>query len=158
MSPIYFSRLLLILALCATAACGAKPESNSGGDAYRHVAAPMVLDDWNDGQLAYGEGDRTDWKKFELDQAAKVYLTLSVDKEDSGVELACYNRVGVPMGTVTKKEGTSGEVRLVMTAPSDGLYFIKVQATGGEPTSYSLRASLSADSDSRSNNSALPDF
>ena len=114
------------------------------------------MEEWVDGELAYGKGDRTDWKKFELDQAAKVYLTLNLDLEGSGAELGLYNRVGVPVGSVTKEEGAVGPARLSVAATSDGIYFLRVRATGGEPTSYSVKVSLSADSDS--GNSDVPDF
>tara|TARA_B100000674_G_C37769800_1_gene881950 strand:- start:306 stop:779 length:474 start_codon:yes stop_codon:yes gene_type:complete len=136
--------------------CGVKPEANSGGDAYRHTAEQLVMEEWVDGELAYGNGDRTDWKKFELDQASMVYLSLNLDLPGSGAELGVYNRVGVPLGSVTKGEGATKPATLAVNAPTDGLFFIRIRATGGEPTSYSVKASLSADSDT--NNSDVPDF
>ena len=30
--------------------CGVKPEANSGGDAYRHTAEQMVMEEWVDGE------------------------------------------------------------------------------------------------------------
>ena len=150
-------RLFCLVALLGTfAACGARPEANSGGDAYRHTAEPMAMEEWVDGELAYAEGDRTDWKKFELDQPAKVYLSLNLDLKGSSAELGVYNRVGVPVGSVTKGEGADGPATLAISATSDGIYFLRIRATGGDPTSYSVKASLSEDSDA--DNSDVPDF
>jgi hypothetical protein len=145
-----------LLLVSAIAGCGVKPESSSGGDAYRHEAQQMALEEWVDGELAYGAGDRTDWKKVELEQASKLYFTLNVDLASSGAELGVYNRVGVPLGSVTKREGSEAPATLAVGASSDGIYFIRIRATGGDPTSYSVKASLSADSGKDA--SGLPDF
>jgi hypothetical protein len=155
------SQLTIILAAsllfaAVSVGCGVKPESKSGGDAYRHEAQSMALEEWVDGELAYSAGDRTDWKKVELDQASKLYFTLNVDLASSGAKLGVYNRVGVPLGSVTKREGSEAPASLAVGAPSDGIYFIRIRATGGDPTSYSVKASLSADSGK--GGSGLPDF
>ena len=151
-----FSITLALTLGCWLTACGVKPEANSGGDAYRHTAEQMALEEWVDGELAYGKGDRTDWKKVDLEQPTKLYLSLNLDIKESGAELGVYNRVGVPLGSVTKEDGADGPAKLVVTAPTDGIYFIRIHATGGDPTSYSVKASFSEDSDT--NNSDVPDF
>jgi hypothetical protein len=145
----------LLLSAMFVMSCGVKPEAKSGGDAYRHTAKDMALDEWIDGDIAYGEGDRTDWKRLEMDGPGKLHLSINVDLADVEVVLSVYSRVGVPMGSVVKAEGGSKAARLVVSAKTGGRLFIRVQATGGDPTSYSLKASLS---ESSSDDSDIPDF
>lgn len=135
--------------------CGVKPESQSGGDAYRYQATEMVFDEWVDGDVAYAQGDRTDWKKFEVEGSGKIFLTLNVDLPDSGIELSVYSRVGEPLGVVEKKEGAATAAKLVVATSKSGIFFLRVRATGGAPTSYSLKASMS---ESSSGDSDIPDF
>jgi hypothetical protein len=144
-----------LLSVCFLASCGVKPEAKSGGDAYRHMAKEMVLDEWVDGDIAYSDGDRTDWKQLELDGPSKLTLTINVDLADTGVELGVYSRVGVPLGTIEKAEGSAKPAKLVVSARQGGRLCVKIQATGGAATSYSLKASLG---ESSAGDSDIPDF
>ena len=146
----------LAVGLGALGGCAGDPEAKSGGDAYRNEAQPMPMGEWQVDDIAYGEGDRTDWKAIDVPQPAKLSIELSADEPDATFRLGFFDRHGVPLGRAIRKEGQA-TASLRVDAASKGRYFLMVQATGGPPTSYQVRVQV-AGSSAGGGSSDLPDF
>jgi hypothetical protein len=137
------------------AACGAKPEAKSGGDAYRNEAKPLELDKWEDDTVNRSIGDTTDWRSIDVGQSGKLKVGLSADK-DASVSVMLFDKYGAPLGQVLKKSGSDKAVSLGSAVKADGLYFIRIQARSGGAISYSVRATLGEGGGQRG--TPLPDF
>lgn len=148
--------LALAVGSGALAGCGGDPEAKSGGDAYRNEAQAMPMGDWQVDDIAYGEGDRTDWKAVDVPQPAKLSIELSADEPDATFRVGFFDRHGVPLGRAVRKEGQD-KASLQVDAANKGRYFLMVQATGGPPTSYQVRVQV-AGSSGGGGSSELPDF
>ena len=146
---------LLMMVVVFFAACGAKPEAKSGGDAYRNEAKPLELDTWEDDTVNRSIGDTTDWRSVDVGQSGKLKVALSADKGAS-VSVALFDKYGVPMGQVMKKSGSDSAVSLRSAVKADGLYFIRIQARSGGAISYSVQATLGEGSGK--SGTPLPDF
>jgi len=148
--------LALALGFGAFTGCAGDPEAKSGGDAYRNEAQPMPMGDWQVDDIAYGEGDRTDWKAVDVPQPAKLTIELSADEPDATFRVGFFDRHGMPLGRTVRKEGQA-KASFQVDAPKRGRYFLMVQATGGPPTSYQVRVAV-AGSSGGAGSSDLPDF
>ena len=115
--------------------CGVKPGNPERQ--HRHTAEQMVMEEWVDGELAYGNGDRTDWKNS--NSIRLQWCTFrSISTFQAAAELGVYNRVGVPLGSVTKGEGATKTATLAVNAPRRTIFYSDPRH-GPEPTSYSVR-------------------
>ncbi|MBD89113.1 MAG: hypothetical protein CL940_02110 [Deltaproteobacteria bacterium] len=130
---------LLILALClALTGCRVNPEAQSGGDGYRNEAQPLVLDSWVTDDLNAGGGDTTDWKAIEITTPAQMVVEIRADESDTELLVGAFDRYGVQLGKVERRESTP-IASFAFAASAVGKHFIMVRATGGPPSSYTLR-------------------
>lgn len=129
-----------VLLSLGVAACGSHPEANSGGDAYRHQAQAMPLDEWVAGDLDAGEGDRTDWKAVDIEVPGKLVVDFHADDKGVAVDVAVFDRYGYSLGSVTRPKGADGPVQVTVAAKREGRYFVMIQQKAGGLTSYSVRA------------------
>lgn len=116
----------------------------------------MPLDEWQVDDIAYGDGDRTDWKAVDLAQPGRLRVELTTDEKSTTVRLAVYDRFGYPLGAANRDEGDKG-AQVAVDAKQAGRYFIMIQATGGDPSSYQVRA-LMGGSSGGGGSTDLPDF
>ncbi len=130
----------MALLLGATVGCGADPEANSGADAYRNQAAAMPLDEWITDDLSLDDGDRTDWRFVDLASDGKLTVQFHADEKSTSVQLGVYDRYGQPLASAQHPSGRTEPVSFTVPISAPGRVFIKVQATGGASSSYTLRA------------------
>ena len=127
-----------MLSVAVLMGCRAKPEAQSGGDGYRHEAQPLALEAWTTDDLAAGSGDTTDWKSIEISSPAQMIVELRADEADAEFVVGAYDRYGAPLGKVERR----AEVPVAsfgFNAATVGTHFIMVRATGGPPSSYTIR-------------------
>ena len=129
------------LGLALLGACATDREARSGGDAYRHVAAPMALGEWVTDDVDESAGDRTDWKAIEVVQSCQVVVQLRVDEPDTELLVAAFSRFGEPLGRVERREGVP-LASFGFEAARVGRFFLMIRATEGPPSSYTLRATM----------------
>lgn len=131
----------LALALASTlAACGSAPDANSGGDAHRHEAAVIPLEDWATGELNRDEGDTTDWKQVVLQEASKLKVELSAESKGAVVAVAVFDKYGAILVKEGQIKGGGEVLSLAVAAPAPGPLFVRVTQRGGGKTVYSVRA------------------
>ena len=129
--------------------CISDPEARSGADAYRHQAETMSMDEWEVGDIAARGGDRTDWRAVDLAVPGRLTVTARVDETDTELLIGIYDRYGRPLHVVQASAG-QGELKAMAKVVRAGRVFIMVQATGGPPSAYNLRATLGDGDDSSS--------
>ena len=137
------SLLLLLSVALIFAGCRANPEAQSGGDGYRHEAQPLVLDSWITDDLSAGGGDTTDWKAIEITTPAQMVVEIRVDESDSELLVGAFDRYGVQLGKVERRADTP-IASFGFDASAVGKHFIMVRATGGPPSSYTIRVRTGA--------------
>ena len=118
------------------------PESNSGGDAYRHQAQMMPLDEWVPGDLNQDGGDQTDWKVMAVGDKGDLLVEFSADDPGAIVSVVVYDKYGYELGKTMRKENAGGPVSVGVKVTRPGKHFVKLRSEFGEPSAYSLRASL----------------
>jgi hypothetical protein len=128
----------LVFAVVLMAGCRVNPEAQSGGDGYRHEAQPLALGAWVTDDLAGDSGDTTDWKAIEISSPAQMIVELRADESDAEFLVGAYDRYGAPLGRVERGEGVP-IASFGFEAKTVGKHFIMVQATGGPPSSYTIR-------------------
>lgn len=134
--------VLATLLLSSLQSCGVRPDEKSGGDEHRHIAKQIPLNQWIPDDVSGSEGDKTDWKVFELTDSGFLFVEVAIDNEKANIGIELYDRYGK---LVTKRIRRSGdEINVNLSAEvSTGKYFIKIYALkGGDKTGYSLRARL----------------
>ena len=98
----------------------------------------MVLDSWITDDLNAGGGDTTDWKSIEISTNAQMVVEIRVDESDAELLVGAHDRYGVQLGKVERREGTP-IASFAFDASNVGKHFIMIRATGGPPSSYTLR-------------------
>ncbi len=132
-----------LLPALVSAACGGDPEAGSGGDAYRHQAAPIAIGEPVTDDLSLAEADRTDWKLVSVEAPSKLVLDLAADEADTAVIIAAYDKYGQLLGRSGKRVG-GAPAHLEVEARQPGPYFVMIQASEGPPSVYTVTATLSA--------------
>jgi hypothetical protein len=87
--------------------CRVNPEAQSGGDGYRHEAQPLVLNSWITDDLGAATGDTTDWKAIEIAVPSQMVVEIRADESDAEFLVGAYDRYGVQLGKVERRESTS---------------------------------------------------
>lgn len=141
--PTGLMTLSVLVGLVGLTACRVDPEAQSGGDGYRHEAQPLVLNSWITDDLARGAGDTTDWKAVEISTPAQMVVEIRVDESDTELLVGAYDRYGVQLGKVERREGTP-IASFGFAANAVGTHFIMVRATGGPASSYTVRVRTGA--------------
>jgi len=102
------------------------------------VAQPLALEEWLTDDLAARAGDTTDWKILEITSATRMIVELRADEADAEFEVGAYDRYGAPLGR-TERRAEVPVASFGFEAKVPGKHFIMVRATGGPPSSYTLR-------------------
>lgn len=135
------------------------PEGASGPDAYRHQAAALPLDEPLTDSVSIAEGDKTDWRVFEIYDAGQLAIVFSADEAEAEVSLALFDRYGLELQAVERQ---GGEVStLTVDVARGGRYFLRMQAVSGPPTAYDITVSVGAPTTSTKNPktpAGRPDF
>ena len=147
--------LAALAALVALTGCRVNPEAQSGKDGYRHEAQPLVLNSWVTDDLAASAGDTTDWKFLEIASPSQMVVELRADESDAEFLVGAYDRYGVQLGKVERLESTP-VASFGFAASVVGRHFIMVRATGGPPSSYTIRVKTGASIDGEGG--LRPDF
>ena len=133
------ARLVLPLLLLVSA-CITQPDEKSGGDGERHQAKPLAAGKWESDAIAYGEGDRTDWKVVDLQDTGFLTLEAVLDNADANVTLALFDRYGKPINRVAHRKGDNVQMKLTAEV-GIGKYFVMIQAIGeSDKTGYAIRS------------------
>ena len=135
--------IVAIVSLSSLVGCRVNPEAQSGGDGYRHEAQPLVLDSWVTDDLAARGGDTTDWKAIEISTPSQMVVEIRADESEAELLVGAYDRYGVQLGKVERRESTP-IASFGFSASSAGKHFIMVRATGGPPSSYTIRVRTGA--------------
>lgn len=121
------SRLLLSFLLTVlVAACGVGFDEHTGGDGTRGEAQAVPVDQPVDDRVSADEGDHTDWKKFQLDAAAKVTVKLWWDNPRISASVTLRDELGQRVESVAasgSREASLGPVSL-----EGGTYYLEVVA------------------------------
>lgn len=121
--------VLLSLAILL-AACGPGLDENTGGDGTRGEARAVAVDAAIDDRVSTDQGDGTDWKKFELDDAAKVTVRFWWDEPGVNVSITLRDELGQKLTAMKhapgQREEALGPIKL-----KGGSYFLEIAATGG---------------------------
>ncbi len=131
---------LAILTLLAFGCGGTTPEGQSGGDAERHQAKPMALGKAEGDSVSTPDGDRTDWKILEMQDAGALKVEVILDNPDAAIVMGLFDRYGK---TVTRVTHRKGDGPLITMAADVGLsrYFLMIQAEGHkDKTGYTIKA------------------
>ena len=130
--------------IVATAACSS-PDSKTGNDGKRHEASQLPLDEWtiDENGVNYSDGDRTDWKKFDVPRKGVVVIELLIDKPSANINVALYDSTGKLIKEGSNRSGKDrAALRLEAEAPQ-GLCFLQIFALGSSDQSvYSTRVTL----------------
>ena len=133
----------IVLTSSLLGGCGIAPNGQSGEDQRRDLAAEIPMEEWitdTDG-INYANGDRTDWKWFNVARDGTVTVEVSFDNRDAAIVVTLFNRYGQKLGEKVKNSGFSDPVQFQGEIPQ-GKYFVQVQARDTEDNSvYSIRAS-----------------
>ena len=142
MNPLGRRTVLILLAGLLVTGCGADPDAQSGGDAYRNEAAVMkVGEEWTTDDVSLEEGDATDWKAVDVAGTGKLVIELGVDEASAELTITAFGRYGDVLGSTFHRAGSEAS-RLEVDAARPGRYFIMVRASGGPATTYMVRATL----------------
>lgn len=133
----------ILLAGFSLLACGGHPDENSGGDAYRHEAQAMPMDEWATGEIDRDGGDATDWKVVSIDEGGKLMVELKADSPGARIQVGVYDKHGISIGIGSTQAGEEG-VKVPVNLKGKGKLFIKIEHRGGDKTAYSVRAKMTA--------------
>jgi hypothetical protein len=133
-----FSACLLLLG----SSCSVHPEAESGPDGYRDTATPIEFGEWIPDQVSTN-GDRSDWRSFELEVPESLQVALLVPANDASVSVGIYEVHGMLVAE-TNKPGGVGKNKTVFLkkALHHGRYYIRIRAHDGGDIAYSLRVDL----------------
>jgi hypothetical protein len=138
--------------------CKSDPDKDSGGDAYRNEAKPMVLDEWGTDDIGRGAGDATDWKALDIADPGQLTVQLAADEPNAELSVAVFSRYGEPLGETRRAKGDS-RTQLAVTIVRSGRHFLRIHQTNGPATAYTLRATLGvADAGPAPRGNDRPDF
>ena len=137
-------QIIGLTVLIMLAACGIKPNSQSGGDGKRNEAQVLPLEEWvtdPDG-VNYRKGDRTDWKKLIIDRPGTLFVQAAFDNKDAVIVVSLYNKYGYRLVERIKKKGSTDHIRFEGDV-RQGKYFVSIQSkTSSDHSEYSIRASM----------------
>ena len=123
---------------------GCDPEANSGADAQRGGATAIELESPVVDDISASDGDKTDWKSFELESAGAITVTFGADDPEAEIRLGVYDKFAQALATAVRDKD-SPTLELVAKPPEPGLYFRMIQAESGETTTYTVEITLGAE-------------
>ena len=131
--------------------CGAGFESASGQDGLRGGSAEAAVDQYIDDRVSASEGDNSDWRVIELEQASKVTVEIWWDNPEVTGTLLIRGRQAASIRKLEHQSGQRHE-RLGPFELPEGKWYIRVQTESGS-SGYTLRV-VTGDS----SGGGLPDF
>ena len=123
----------------AAGACGAAPEEHSGEDAYRHQAAEIKFDEWDNGDISVSHGDKTDWKTINFESPGTYRVLFHATEKKAAVRISVMDRYGRPIAGGMREAGSEKIVNVLMSTPNAGKHFIMVQGVDGPRTDYAVK-------------------
>lgn len=131
-----------LIAVFSFNSCGTRPDEKSGGDEHRNIAKQIPVNQWIPDDVNGSEGDKTDWKVFELADSGFLFVEAAIDNEKANIGIELYDRYGKLITKRIRRSGDETNVNLSAEV-STGKYFIKIYALkSGDKTGYSLRVRL----------------
>ncbi len=127
------SRRLLWIALAGgliLGACGPGFDEFTGGDGTRGEAREVAIDSLLDDRVSADEGDHTDWKTFEMDDAARVSVKVWWDDPGLSAQIAIRDELGQQIKAFKHVSGQRAEV-LGPVSLEEGVYFLEFTAKSG---------------------------
>lgn len=143
--PIASRRLAIMARACALAAatffvtsCIPQPDGRSGGDGYRNDAAPIVLDEPTVDSVSWPDGDRTDWRRFVMEQSGVVTVVVQFSNLSVAASVELFDTYGASLTRRIKESGR--DARLEISEPlAPGRYFLRIQAADeGDASDYTV--------------------
>jgi hypothetical protein len=135
-------RLAGLLLLAPAGCSGGNHEVNSGGDAARETAATLELGKEVEDSVNFNDGDRTDWKTFEVPGAGKI----GVDVMWGNASARCGFRVIGAAGEDVKRLDTiGGDPRKIVKwdVPGAATFFLRFQCEDeGDYSAYLLKVTF----------------
>ena len=126
------------LALFMVAGCTG-PEEHSGKDQHRHQSAKIKIEEWHQGDIN-PSGDQTDWLSVDLAENGQFLVEFHATEKKTVVVIEVFDRYGRPLAAGRHAKGQKGIVQVIARAKRPGKHFIKLRATDGSLTEYSVRA------------------
>lgn len=122
--------------------CSVHPEKTSGPDGYRDTASPVQLGDWIPDEVTT-DGDRSDWRSFELEVPEAVQISLLVPSDDAKVSVGLYETHGLRVAETHKPAGVgSNKTVYIQQNLKHGRYYLRVRAHDGGKIQYSVRVDI----------------
>ncbi|MFT7578496.1 MAG: hypothetical protein ACI9MR_000154 [Myxococcota bacterium] len=81
-------------------------------------------------RVSAGEGDNTDWKKFELEDAAKLTISMWWDQAGASATVTLRDEMGKTLTTLKHDKNARAE-KLGPLSAKAGVYYLQVEAKGG---------------------------
>jgi len=137
-------RWLILSMFVVTAAC-ASSDSKTGTDGKRHKALELPLEEWtiDENGVNYSEGDRTDWKKFEVPRQGPVVVELLIDRPSATINVALFDSRGKLIKEGNNRLGKDRATLRLEAEASQGICFLQIFARGsGDHSVYSTRITL----------------
>ncbi|TNF29891.1 MAG: hypothetical protein EP329_14690 [Deltaproteobacteria bacterium] len=111
-------------------ACGPGFDENTGGDGSRGEAREVRVDGPVDDRVSAEQGDNTDWKKFELEDTAKVTVHFWWDEPSVAVSMTIRDELGQKLTAMKHGKGQREE-QLGPIKLKAGAYFLEISASDG---------------------------
>lgn len=127
---LYLRPLAVLLFSIGIAACGTGFDEKTGGDGNRGEAIEIALDTMLHDRVSAGEGDNTDWKKFELEDAAKLTISMWWDQAGASATVTLRDEMGKTLTTLKHDKNARAE-KLGPLSAKAGVYYLQVEAKGG---------------------------
>lgn len=122
--------------------CITPPDGKSGGDGERHQAKIIKVGQQESDSVNYGKGDRTDWRKLDLEDSGFLTIIVDLDDPKANVEVGLYNCYGKIINKILHRKDDPSQIVLTNEV-GPGRYFIKVQAVGEtDKTGYGISVVL----------------
>jgi len=135
-------RLAGLLLLAPAGCSGGNHEVHSGGDAARETAAPLELGKEVEDSVSFSDGDRTDWKTFEVPGAGKI----GIDVMWGNASARCGFRViGAAGEDVKRLDAIGGDPRKVVKwdVPGAAKFYLRFQCEDeGDYSAYLLKVTF----------------
>jgi len=125
-------RALTLMTTSILVACGGLgPDERTGGDGGRGDAQPAAVDQLLYDRLSTEQGDSTDWKKFVIEETAKVSIKVWWDDPKAvAATVEVRDKAGEKIGDLKHDKNSQSEV-LGPLKLKGGTYFLRFKADGG---------------------------
>jgi hypothetical protein len=119
---------LLILTSYLFLSCGTSTPSD--GDERRSGAKETLLGITVDDKISAGSGDKTDWKRFALEDSADITINFYWDNPKVSVKVLLRDQFGGELKILNHQEGIDKES--IEAKLTEGQYFLQIESLKGE--------------------------